>query len=96
MIRALLGDPRFWALLGLGTLVSLAFTGLLLRQRSAPPAGSRQPALVVLGAGWFVLLAAGFVLFRWGGCVTALALSLLGWLTVPLAGAIARQRPPAG
>ena len=92
MIRALLADPRFWTLLALGAAVSFAFTLALLRRRDeAGPAGI-PTAAILLGALMFGLVAAGFVLFRWGGCVAALALSLAGWLTVPLAGALARRR----
>ena len=92
MIRTLLADPRFWTLLALGVGVSFAFTVALLRRRGEGGVVPIPTAAIVLGAVMFALVAAGFVLFRWGGCVAALAMSALGWLTVPLAGALARQR----
>lgn len=92
MIRAMLADPRFWTLLALGALVSFAFSWSLLRRRGAGDAVPTPTAAVLLGIVMFGLVAAGFVLFRWGGCVAALAMSLAGWLTVPLAGALARGR----
>jgi hypothetical protein len=92
MIRAMLTDPRFWTLLALGALVSFGFSWLLLRERAAEGAGPSRVAAATLGVVMLGLIAAGFVLFRWGGCVAALAMSLLGWLTVPAAGALARRR----
>ena len=92
MIRAMLADPRLWMLLGLAALVSFAFTLALLRRRSTGGASRAPVGAVLLGLVMFGLVAAGFVLFRWGGCLAALAMSLLGWLTVPLAGALARRR----
>ena len=92
MIRTMLADPRFWTLLALGAAVSFAFTFALLRRRGDGGVVPTPTTAILLGAVMFGLVAAGFVLFRWGGCVAALAMSALGWLTVPLAGALARRR----
>ena len=91
MIRAMLSDPRLWTLLALGALVSFGFSWLLLRERAGEGATPSRAAAAALGLVMLGLIVAGFVLFRWGGCVAALAMSLLGWLGVPVAGALARR-----
>ena len=87
----LLGDWRFWAVVGVATLASWGYLYLHLRGRDW-----RHPLGFALGAVVCALFATGFALFGWGGCVSLLAASALGWLGTPLAAALARRRSGRG
>jgi hypothetical protein len=83
----LLANPWFWALVGLGTLLSWAYTWLHLRGRDW-----RDPLGFTLGAVVMAIFASGFALFGWRGFAVMFAISVLGWLGTPLAAAVARRR----
>ncbi len=82
----LLGDWRFWAIVGAGALASWLYSYAHLRGRDW-----RHPAGFTLGAVVVALFAFAFALFGWGGLVAMLAISALGWLGTPLAARLARR-----
>jgi hypothetical protein len=80
-------DPRFLGLVAAGAVASWLYLWCHLSGRDwRHPAGFLVSLLVV------AVFALCFAVFRWGGCIAALAISALGWLGTPLALRLARRR----